>query len=80
MGRSFLGTSARLMQAFPSISTGVYGYPKEAATHAAVDAVAQFLRGPQGERIDLVVFCCFSPGDLALYERIAPMYADAGAT
>lgn len=80
MGRTFFGMSPRLMQAFPSISTGVYGYPKETATHAAVEAVTQFLRGPQGERIDLVVFCCFSPGDLSLYERIAPLYAVAGGT
>lgn len=25
-------------------------------------------------QIDLVVFCCFSPADLAMYERIAPVY------
>lgn len=60
--------------AFPSISQGVYGYPKEAATHAALEQVRAFLRGAHGSQIDLVVFCCFSPADLAMYERIAPVY------
>ena len=30
--------------AFPAISTGVFGYPKEQASHIAVTAVAQWLR------------------------------------
>ncbi len=30
--------------AFPAISTGIFGYPKEQASHIAVAAVAQWLR------------------------------------
>lgn len=53
--------------AFPSISTGVYGYPIELAAPTAVEAVYGFL----GDTPDLteVVFCCFSAGDLAVYQH-----------
>ena len=43
---------------FPSISTGVYGYPLEAAARIAIQRVAEFLRRPECkiERVTLVVF------------------------
>ncbi|MEE2980297.1 MAG: macro domain-containing protein, partial [Pseudomonadota bacterium] len=43
--------------AFPSISTGVYGYPVAAAARIAVAAVAEYLEKLNG-RIH-VTFCCF---------------------
>jgi O-acetyl-ADP-ribose deacetylase (regulator of RNase III) len=51
--------------AFPSISTGVYGYPKEAAARIAVAAMREF-----DSQFDEIVACCFSAADKALYERI----------
>ena len=53
--------------AFPSISTGVYGYPIEDAARVAVDTVRAFLE-KAAVPID-VTFCCFSDRDLAVYER-----------
>ncbi|QRR02177.1 O-acetyl-ADP-ribose deacetylase [Dyadobacter sandarakinus] len=44
--------------AFPNISTGIYGYPKEQAAKVAVEAVTAFLLDHPGQ-IDRVVFICF---------------------
>ncbi len=53
---------------FPSISTGVYGYPVAAAARIAVDAVKHALR--EDTSLEEVIFCCFSAGDLAIYEEL----------
>jgi O-acetyl-ADP-ribose deacetylase len=54
--------------AFPAISTGVYGYPIEAATAIAVTTVRETVR--EHANIREVIFCCFSADDLAVYERL----------
>lgn len=54
--------------AFPSISTGVFGYPIEAAAETAVATVRDVLSDNCGG-IREVVFCCYSPHDLLVYER-----------
>ncbi len=54
--------------AFPAISTGVYGYPVEAAARIAVATVRETLAALRA--IESVTFCCFSAGDLAVYETL----------
>lgn len=51
--------------AFPSISTGVYGYPKEQAAKIAVSVMREY----EG-RFDEIVACCFSANDKALYDSL----------
>jgi O-acetyl-ADP-ribose deacetylase (regulator of RNase III) len=54
--------------AFPSISTGAYGYPVEAAAKIAVATVRETVDHLAG--IDEVIFCCHSHADLAVYETL----------
>jgi len=51
--------------AFPSISTGAYGYPIEEASRIAVKSVKEFLEN--NERIEKVIFVLFSERDLEIY-------------
>lgn len=52
--------------AFPSISTGVYGYPIEPAARIAVKTVRDAIAQPSS--LQKVIFCCFSQNDLDVYE------------
>ena len=60
--------SGVLTLAFPGISTGVYGYPVELAAKIAVTTVRSSLQAFPA--IQEVVFCCFSPGDLQVYQDL----------
>lgn len=51
--------------AFPSVSTGAYGYPREEAAAVSSRAVAEFLRGEETLREVHLVF--FSEGDLRVF-------------
>ncbi|HEX4585001.1 MAG TPA: O-acetyl-ADP-ribose deacetylase [Burkholderiaceae bacterium] len=61
-------TNGIVTLAFPSISTGIYGYPVELAAQVAVDTVRSSLR--EFTPIREVIFCCFSAGDLRVYQGL----------
>jgi O-acetyl-ADP-ribose deacetylase (regulator of RNase III) len=48
--------------AFPAISTGAYGYPKQQATEIAAGVMREY----EG-RFERIIACCFSDRDAALY-------------
>jgi O-acetyl-ADP-ribose deacetylase len=51
--------------AFPAISTGVYGYPFEAAARIALGAMIK-----QESNFTRIIACCFSSTDAAIYQKI----------
>jgi O-acetyl-ADP-ribose deacetylase (regulator of RNase III) len=52
--------------AFPNISTGIYGFPKEKAAEIAVKTVTEFLSG--NEQIKTAFFVCFDQENYELYK------------
>lgn len=61
--------------AFPSISTGIYGYPIERARNIAIREVRNFIRESKEEKeegleptIARIIFCVFSAKDKEAYE------------
>jgi len=54
--------------AFPNISTGVYGYPKDKAAKVAVDTVRETLKETPG--IKKVIFICFDKENYSLYNSL----------
>ncbi|MGB9713782.1 MAG: O-acetyl-ADP-ribose deacetylase [Candidatus Bathyarchaeales archaeon] len=55
--------------AFPSISTGAYGYPIEKASQIAISTVKEFLE--RENQLEKVVFVLFSSRDLEIYKDVA---------
>ena len=51
--------------AFPAISTGIFGFPKELAANIAVST----LRG-LSTRVDRVILAVFDPQTMSIYERL----------
>ncbi|XP_063852371.1 macro domain-containing protein PG1779-like [Scylla paramamosain] len=59
--------------AFPCISTGVYGYPGEAAVRVVLPIVRTMLEAHKRE-FDRVIFCLFLKPDVDLYHRYLPVF------
>ena len=51
--------------AFPAISTGVYGYPIEAAARIAIDEGMKYC-----DEFDEIRYVCFSEGDRRVYVKV----------
>jgi O-acetyl-ADP-ribose deacetylase (regulator of RNase III) len=60
--------------AFPAISTGVYGYPLDAATTIAVETAVSFLR--DHTMPTRVTFCCFSEAAETAYHGALATVSD----
>lgn len=54
--------------AFPSISTGIYGYPFDDACRVALRAIREFVEG--GVTVDRVLLVAFGEGDFSRYGEI----------
>jgi len=55
--------------AFPNISTGVYGFPKDKAAEIAIKTVTGFLN-QNNNRIEKVYFVCFDNENYSLYKEL----------
>lgn len=55
--------------AFPNISTGVYGFPKELAARTAVSAVAAWL-STEPQSVKDITFVCFDAENFAIYAEL----------
>lgn len=51
--------------AFPAISTGVYGYPKQQAAEIALSVMQQY-----SSQFKMIIVACFSATDARLYKNI----------
>ena len=54
--------------AFPSISTGIFGYPIEKASTIALNTAKEYLE-KENKNLKRIVFVLFSEGDYSVYER-----------
>lgn len=55
--------------AFPLISTGIYGYPKEDAVQIAIEAIRQFYEDNENTSVKDIYIVAFSDLDLALVQK-----------
>ena len=54
--------------AFPNISTGIYGFPKQPAAAIAVKTVKDFMQS--AKNVKEVIFVCYDDENFALYNRL----------
>jgi len=60
--------------AFPAISTGVYGYPRDLAAETSLETVRQFLTRQQ--KPALVRFVLFGDGPFGAFARVLESFSD----
>jgi O-acetyl-ADP-ribose deacetylase (regulator of RNase III) len=53
--------------AFPNISTGIYGFPKELAAGIAISTASAFLK--TAKHIERLIFCIFDHENLQIYRQ-----------
>jgi O-acetyl-ADP-ribose deacetylase (regulator of RNase III) len=58
--------------AFSALSTGIYGYPSNAAAPVAIKAVKDFLEGEDGDKLEKVIFTTFVQKDVDAYNYWIP--------
>jgi O-acetyl-ADP-ribose deacetylase (regulator of RNase III) len=56
--------------AFPNISTGIYGFPKELAAGIAISTTSVFLE--TAKHIERLIFCIFDTENLQIYRQHLP--------
>jgi len=54
--------------AFPNISTGIYGYPKQEAANIAIETVQNFIA--DNSSIEKVTFVCFDNDNYEIYRKL----------
>ncbi|WP_020559523.1 O-acetyl-ADP-ribose deacetylase [Thiofilum flexile] len=54
--------------AFPNISTGIYGFPKDKAAKIATQTVSDFLTTT--DKIERVIFVCFDEENYEIYNKL----------
>jgi O-acetyl-ADP-ribose deacetylase (regulator of RNase III) len=64
--------------ALPAISTGIFGYPLQAATDIAVSEALAYIAGGEGS-LERIVFCCFGAEVTAAYHAAVNRLTPDGA-
>lgn len=54
--------------AFPCISTGIYGFPKDQAASIAVNVCSEFEFAARS--VELIIFCCFDAESVMIYKEL----------
>jgi O-acetyl-ADP-ribose deacetylase (regulator of RNase III) len=54
--------------AFPNISTGIYGFPKQRAAQIAVQTITSFLHTDNS--LNKIIFCCFDEENFTIYSNL----------
>ena len=55
--------------AFPNISTGVYGFPKQRAAELAIHTVKSFEK-TEPKFLNEIIFCCFDDENYSIYKKL----------
>jgi O-acetyl-ADP-ribose deacetylase len=63
--------------AFPAVSTGIFGFPKDRCARIMLKTVGEFL-GLEETSLEEAVFCLWSGEDLALFEKAMKSLFPAG--
>jgi len=58
--------------AFPCISTGIYGFPKDLAAEIAISSIIEFLKG--NTSIKKIIMVCFENESFKIYKKLLGLY------